>query len=134
VVRRLFAVIVIAAAGAAGAYVWLDTRTSEEFPPIQQEDPAPGSPPVVWVSGTLAEIVPESIEVREGDGPTVRIQRFAEGATRFFLPAHGEWRPLGDRAVARIGPGREVCVEVLLDDQRMLGLRVFLDTRCAPVP
>lgn len=128
--------LVIAAAGAAGAYAWMEARAdpARDLPRIEQDDPAPGSPPVVWVSGTLAEIAPDRIEVREGDGPTVAVQRFAGGATRFFVPAVGAWRPLGDRAVARLRPGREVCVEALLDEQRLLGLRVFVDTRCAPVP
>lgn len=135
VIRRLLLLVVIAAAGAAGAYAWLETRaTVGGLPPIQQEDPDPGSPPIVWVSGTLTGVDDSSLEVREGRGPTVEIQRFAEGATRFYQPAAGEWRRVAEGRVDRIPAGRSVCVEALLDGQRLLGLRVFLETRCAPVP
>jgi hypothetical protein len=135
VIRRLLLVVVIAAAGGAGAYLWLEGRaTVGDLPPIRQEDPDPGSPPIVWVSGTLTELRPTTLEIREGDGPTVEVQRFAEGATRFFQPAAGDWRRVPEDRVDDIPEGRRVCVEALLDGQRLLGLRVFLETRCAPVP
>lgn len=134
-IRRLLLVLLIAAAGAGGAYLWLDARaTVGGLPRIDREDPAPGSPPLVWVAGSLIEISASSLEVREGGGPTVRIRRFAEGATRFFQPVPGEWRRLDDAQVEGIEPGRAVCIEALLDGQRLLALRVFLDARCAPVP
>ena len=134
-ILRLLLVLAIAAVGAAGAYAWLERRpTGDDLPPIRQEDPEPGSPPVVWISGTVDAIASDRLEIREGEGPTVTVHRFAEDATRFFVPSPGRWRAVRSPAVESIRPGRPACVEALLDGDRLLGLRVLLDTRCAPVP
>ncbi len=132
-------ILLMAVAFAAGAFValnWLDSEEPEvtgATPRVEQRDPAPGDPPVVWVSGTLTAVTDARLEVQEGEGPTIRMERFAAGATSFQRLRGGRWRELPE-ARAEEQVGSPVCVEALHDEGDFLALRVFLDTTCSPRP
>lgn len=99
-------------------------------PPTSLVSPRPGQPPTVWIAGTLSAVGPQRIEVREGSGPTVTVQRLAEGATGFFEVRGGAWALL-PRAAA-VPPGGAACVEALMAGPALLALRVFLGAGCGP--
>lgn len=134
---RLLAIALAAAAGWAGATMWSDAQTPpasyEGVQVVRQNDPAEGTPPVVWVSGTLATVEPSRIVVREGSGPEVTMRRFAGDATSFHRPDGETWTQLGGPSIAA-AEGQAACVEALLDEGELLALRVFVGAGCSPVP
>lgn len=131
----------LAAAFGAGALLgasWTDgdrpVRDGEaRSPVVKQNDPDPGAPPVVWLSGRLVAVTEERVLLQEGDGPTVRLRRFAEGATSFHRLDGGAWREIAPARASAAG-GSRACIEALLDDGDFLALRVFLGASCSPAP
>lgn len=122
-----------AAAAVAVDRVVLTPPASEGVaPPVSRSEPGPGDPPLVWLEGTLESISDSELAVREGQGPRLVIQRFAAGATEFFLRQGDGWRELPTEETASISPGGRACVEALLDGRTFLALRVFLDAGCGP--
>jgi hypothetical protein len=93
---------------------------------------SPSDPPVVWLEGTVEDLDPSSLTLREGQGPRIRIRRFEEGATDFLRVEEGAWRELADQEVEILGVGGQACVEALLDGRTLFALRVFLGARCGP--
>jgi hypothetical protein len=85
---------------------------------------------VVWIGGTLVEVAPDSITVREAFGSVVRLQRLGQGATTFFEVSGTDWAEVPDGA--SIEAGRAACVETLLNGPTLLALRVFLGASCGP--
>jgi hypothetical protein len=106
----------------------------EEPPPVARSEPDPGSPPLVWLDGTLETVDDGSLGVREGQGPTVNLERAAAGGTRFFRLDGESWALLSEDDAAVVDPGQRVCVEALLDGRNLLALRVYLGAGCAPAP
>lgn len=104
----------------------------EVLPAVSPNQPGPGDPPVVWLSGTLEEVQDGHIAVREGQGPRISLQRLAHGATAFFRLDPGGWRQLAEDEVDLLEVGVDTCVEALLDGDTFLALRVFLGAGCGP--
>jgi hypothetical protein len=136
-VLRLLLLAVAFAAGLALASFWAGERepVRVESPPIvRQNDPERGSPPVAWLSGRIVAVTDERVILQEGeDGPTVRLRRFAEGATSFHRLRDGKWRDMPPAEASATG-GRTACIESLFDSGEFLALRVFLDSSCSPLP
>ncbi|HEX6261967.1 MAG TPA: hypothetical protein VF097_03865 [Actinomycetota bacterium] len=135
-IRRLLWVMVLLAAGAAAGYVWRDARPQaaapRNAPPVvEQNDPDPGGPPVVWLSGTLRDVTEERLTLQEGVGPTLDLTRFAGGATRFHRLGPGGWARV-PREEADAAAGQDACIEALLDQGELLAIRVFLGATCSP--
>jgi hypothetical protein len=116
-------------------------RASEPPPPratlpsVIQNEPGAGDPPVVWVAGTLEVLDQGHLAIREGsggEGPRIRLERLAEGATDFYRLDGEVWRELSPEEVDQFQVGERACVEALLDGQTFLALRVFLDASCGP--
>jgi hypothetical protein len=102
-------------------------------PVVARSEAAPGSPPLVWVDGTLEEIEARSLAVREGPGgPVVELDRAAAGATRFFRLDGEEWSSVAEDDIGPDAAGQRACVEALLDERTLLALRVFLGAGCGP--
>ncbi|HZB04507.1 MAG TPA: hypothetical protein VE737_09325 [Actinomycetota bacterium] len=102
-------------------------------PVVARSDAAPGSPPLVWLDGTLEEIETRSVAVREGeDGPVVELDRAAAGATRFFRLDDEEWSSVPEEDIGAEATGQRACVEALLDGRTLLALRVFVGAGCGP--
>lgn len=101
-------------------------------PPISRTEPRPGDPPLVWVDGSLEDVGETQLLLRQGEGPTVTVERFAGHATRFFRPYGDEWRQLAEDEIAAIGTEDEACIEALVDGEAFLAIRVFLERICAP--
>lgn len=124
----------------AGAAVAVDRFVLEpgaqvsDAPGVAAGDPAPGSPPLVWLGGTLDRIDAEGMAVREGQGPSVDLERAAAGGTRFYRLDGGRWAVLSEDEADGVETGQEACVEALLDGRNLLALRVFLGTGCGPAP
>lgn len=130
---RLLAVAVGLVAGGAIALTVLAPEPVERtdgIPAVEQHPPGPGDPPVVWLGGTLEEVGETELALREGEGPVIRLGRFAAGATRFLRLRGGEWRDAPGAAQA----GDRACIEALLDEGSFLALRVFLGSGCGPLP
>lgn len=108
-----------------------DVERPRQIPALEQHPPGPGDPPVVWLTGTLEEVGDSAVVIREGEGPSISLGRFAAGATRFLRLRGGEWREAPARAAEA---GQAVCVEALLDGDTFLALRVFLGSDCGPIP
>jgi hypothetical protein len=134
--RRIPLVLAAALAVALGA-----CRSPEPAPPgptlpgVTQNEPGAGDPPVVWVAGTLEVLEPGHLAIREGsrsEGPRIRLERLAEGATDFYRLDGEVWRELSTEQVDLLEVGERACVEALLDGQTFLALRVFLDSSCGP--
>jgi hypothetical protein len=87
---------------------------------------------VVWLDGSLEEVSESQLVIQEGEGPTLRVERFAAGATSFLRQEDGEWIELGQEEVGAIRPGQPACLESLLDGRTFLALRVFLGADCGP--
>ena len=105
----------------------------ETVPPASPNEPGPGDPPVVWLSGTLEDVQEGRLALREGGrGPRVELQRLAQGATAFYLLRDGSWEELAPEEVELLEVGQRVCVEALLDESAFLALRVFLGAGCGP--
>jgi hypothetical protein len=105
------------------------------LPSVIQNEPGPGDPPVVWIAGTLEVLDQGHLAVREGgggEGPRIRLERLAEGATDFYRLDGQVWRELSPEEVDLLQAGERACVEALLDGETFLALRVFLDSSCGP--
>jgi hypothetical protein len=129
--------LVLVAVGAAAAVsvdrlVLTPTSAEEPPPPVIGSEPGPGDPPVVWLDGSLEEVSESQLVIREGQGPRLRVERFAAGATSFLRQEDGEWIELGEEEVGAIRPGQPACLESLLDGRTFLALRVFLGADCGP--
>lgn len=105
------------------------------LPTVSQNEPGPGDPPVVWIGGILEAVDQGQLALREGtrgQGPRIRLERLAEGATDFYrLEAEG-WRELSPEEAELVQVGDHACVEALLDGRTFLALRVFLGSSCGP--
>ncbi|HEX9823940.1 MAG TPA: hypothetical protein VGB51_06050 [Actinomycetota bacterium] len=130
--RALAALLGLGAGLAVGAMALRPEAVQHDvdLPVVEQEAPGPDDPPVVWITADVEEVTAREVLVREGEGPQIRLGRFAAGATRFLRLEGDEWV----RAGSTPGAGTPVCVEALLDDGRFLALRVFLEATCSPVP
>lgn len=128
-------VVVLVGGGAGAGYLWRDARGPtvpvDGVPVVRQNNPDPGSPPILWVSGTIQEISRDRITIQEGSGPTLDLARFAGGATRFHRLSSGGWLRIPP-AVASAAAGEEACIEALLDEGELLAIRVFLEAACSP--
>jgi hypothetical protein len=108
---------------------------SRTLPSVTQNEPGAGDPPVVWVAGTLEVVDQGHLAIREGsqgEGPRIRLERLAGGATDFYRLDGDVWRELPSQEVDLLEVGERACVEALLDGQTLLALRVFLDASCGP--
>jgi hypothetical protein len=126
-----FLALVGLAVGACGGD---DEDRPEELPrpSIGPATPVAGQPPVIWVAGQVEEVSGDRVVVVEPEGPRVRLQRLAGGATRFFGLRDGAWRRLQRTDIELIEVGTPMCVEVFLDDPAYLALRVFVGAACGP--
>jgi hypothetical protein len=108
-------------------------RPSQRVPPVPARtggSVAPGEPPHIWVAGTLTDVTDSHIDVREGSGQTVEMQRLAAGTTSFYRIDGGHWARLSPQA--QVAAGQAACTEALLDGTNVLALRVFLGAGCGP--
>jgi len=90
----------------------------------------PSEPPVIWLGGVLATVRADHLELREGSGSLVRLQRLAGQATSFYRVAGSSWQRQADEAP--VPAGIDACVETLLDGTTFVALRVFLGAGCGP--
>lgn len=95
-------------------------------------EPGPGDPPLIWVDGTIEVLDDSHLEVREGEGESLRLERLAAGATAFLAPTEDGWRELVGTEVDELAAGDDACIESLLDGRTVLALRVFLGAECGP--
>jgi hypothetical protein len=105
------------------------------LPTVTQNEPGAGDPPVVWIGGTLEVLERGHVAIREGtggEGPRIRLERLAGGATDFYRLDGEVWRELSPEEVDLLNVGEPACVEALLDGQTLLALRVFLEASCGP--
>jgi hypothetical protein len=110
---------------------------AQSLPPVSPNEPGPDDPPVIWIAGTLEAVEGGFLTIREGaeaNGPRIRLERLAEGATSFYRLAGHAWQELPEDDAELVDVGERVCVEALLDGQTFLALRVFLGSSCAPGP
>jgi hypothetical protein len=126
---------------AALSLATVSCRTSEPpasgriLPTVSQNEPGPGDPPIVWIAGTVEVLEQGHLAVREGspgEGPRIRLERLAEGATDFYRLERQGWRELSAEEVDLLDVGDRACVEALLDGRTFLALRVFLGSSCGP--
>lgn len=135
-IRRLLWLVILVGAGVGAGYLWRDARTPTPpeggTPVVQQNDPDPGSPPVVWLSGRIREVAEDRITIQEGAGPTLDLTRFAGGATSFHRLDVDGWVRLPRVQADAAAVGLDACIEALLDQGEMLAIRVFLEATCSP--
>lgn len=106
---------------------------ASQVPTISTNLPGnPTDPPVVWLEGVIEELDSSTLALREGQGPTVEIRRFEEGATDFLRLVDGRWREVPEAEVDGVAAGGQACVETLLDGRTFFALRIFLGARCGP--
>jgi hypothetical protein len=90
-----------------------------------------GSPPVVWLGGTLESIANDHIVLKQGDGSEASLQRLADSATKFLHVSGDAWKqfvpPAGD------ANSRRACIETLMDGTNLVAIRVFVDVGCGPI-
>jgi hypothetical protein len=136
---RAILIMVLGAAVALGA----DYALRHRGEPVLPEESAvptvssnlpdnPGDPPIAWLEGTIEELEASTLTLREGEGPSIPIRRFEEGATDFLRLVDGSWRQLTEAEVEQLGPGGRACVEALLDGRTFFALRIFLGASCGP--
>jgi hypothetical protein len=128
----LAAILAIAPAACRSPEPATPART---LPPISQNEPGEGDPPIVWIGGTLEVLEQGQLAIREGtegQGPRIRLERLAEGATGFYRLEGEAWQELSSEEVDLLQVGERACVEVLLDGRTFLALRVFLGSSCGP--
>lgn len=122
-----------AAAVSADRLLIRPASSADATPPeVSDSQPGPGDPPVVWLDGTLAEVTDSQLSVQEGRGPSISVERFAAGATRFLRLDEDRWLELTEAEAAAVQAGQLACVEALLDGRTFLALRVFLGAGCGP--
>jgi hypothetical protein len=131
---RALLLLALGAAAALGADHVLRhaSSTAPASGVVDESEPGPGDPPVAWLDGHLAEVGAGRLVLQEGEGPTIRLERFAEGATKFLVLEPQGWRELGEDEVGAVEAGGDVCVEALLDGRIFFALRVFLGSSCGP--
>lgn len=129
--RGLLLLVLGAAAAIAAERVLLDGPVGAPPRPADSE-PQPGDPPLVWVEGTIEELDASHLEVREGEGEALTLERLAAGATAFLRAEGDAWRELGTAEVDALGAGEPACIESLLDGRTLLALNVYLGTECGP--
>ncbi len=101
-------------------------------PGIERTERGPTDPPLVWISGSLEEIGETQLILRDGEAPPITVERFAGGATRFYVPEGDSWRELETDEVQSAATGEDACIEALADGDAFLAIRVFLERTCAP--
>jgi hypothetical protein len=133
-IRGLLLLALGAAIAVSADRLLLRPAASEEpgSPQVSGSEPGPGDPPVVWLDGTLAEVTDSLLSVQEGRGPSIQVERFAAGATRFLRLDGEQWLELSQAETAAVEAGQQACVEALLDGRTFLALRVFLGADCGP--
>jgi len=103
-------------------------------PSIGAATVVPGQAPIVWVSGQSAAVSMTRLTIVESAGSKAVVHRLAEGATKFFVRDADTDRfvsmPEADALLVEVGT--PMCVESLLDERRMLALRVFVGAACGP--
>jgi hypothetical protein len=136
---RVLLIFALGGAVALGAQYALREQDAIQAPRSQQEPTistnlpgSPTDPPVVWLEGVIEELDASSLALREGEGPTIDIRRFEEGATDFLRLVNGTWREVPDGEVEGVAAGGQACVETLLDGRTFFALRIFLGARCGP--
>ena len=82
------------------------------------------------MGGTLTDVAPDHLKLKNGSGSVLTLQRLAEGATVFFRASGGVWRRLDP--LAQIGRGQSACVDTVMAGSNLLALRVFLGAACGP--
>jgi hypothetical protein len=105
------------------------------FPTVSENEPGPDDPPIVWIAGILEVLEEGQLALREGrqgQGPRIRLERLAEGATDFYRLEAEAWTELSPEEVDLLQVGEPACVEALLDGGTFLALRVFLGSSCGP--
>ena len=130
-VRGLLLLLLGAAGAIAAERVVFDERVAEA-PAASDTRPEPGDPPLVWVEGTIEQLEESRLEIREGEGEALTLERLAAGATTFLRADGDVWRELGPDEVAALRAGETACVETLLDGRTLLALHVYLGTQCGP--
>jgi hypothetical protein len=133
-IRGLLLLALGAAAAVSADRLLIRPASSADAPPPEVSDsqPGPGDPPVVWLDGTLTEVTDAQLSVQEGRGPSIPVERFAAGATRFLRLAGDRWLELTEAETGALQAGQQACVEALLDGRTFLALRVFLGADCGP--
>ena len=99
-------------------------------PSLSARPQGSNQPPEVWVGGTLTDVAPDHLKLRDASGAVLTLQRLAEGATVFFRASGGVWRQLDP--LAPISRGQAVCVDTVMAGSNLLALRVFLGAACGP--
>ena len=131
-VRRALAILLLLSA-LGGCDLFEEAPPADPgVPSVEQRSPVPGAPPIVWVGGSLQEIAEGHLTILGESEAIVRLQRLAEGATRFLVADGDAWRDLSPEETAGLEVGPRVCAEVLLDGTNLVALRVFLDASCGP--
>jgi hypothetical protein len=134
---RLFRALLLLGVGAAGALaadrlLSRNVEPTSQTPPIERIDPGAGDPPLVWIDGALENVGADQLLLRDGDGPTITVERFSGQATRFFRPDGDRWSELSSEDIDSIAGGEDACIEALVDGEAFLAIRVFLERACAP--
>jgi hypothetical protein len=134
---RTLLVFLLGAAVAIGAEYALRHRegpTEDRGTPVVSANlpDDPGDPPIVWLEGLIEGLDAAEMTLREGEGPTITIRRFEEGATDFLRLTGGRWRQLRTTEIDGLPPDQQACVETLLDGRTFFALRVFVGARCGP--
>ena len=101
-------------------------------PSIGAASIVPGQPPVVWVSGQSAAVSPSRLTIVEQDGSKAIVHRLSEGATKFFVLADGRFEQMPETDALLVEVGTPMCVESLLDERRLVALKVFVGAACGP--
>jgi hypothetical protein len=125
--------VLVALAGAACGGDPVGQAAELPGPSVGPATAGAGRPPVVWMAGQMEEVSRAQVVLVEPDGPRVRLQRLAGGATRFFRLQDGAWRRMENTDVDLIEAGTPMCVEVFLDERAYLALRVFVGAACGPM-
>jgi hypothetical protein len=103
-------------------------------PSTGTEAVVPGQAPVVWVSGQSAAVSTSRLTIVEHAGSKVIVHRLAEGATKFFVLSEGKFVSMPETDALLVEVGTPMCVESLLDERRLVALRVFVGGACGPRP
>ena len=135
-VRGLLLVVVGAAAAVAADRFVVRPEPSTEgaaVASVEETEPGPSDPPLVWVDGDVEEITDTELFLREGErGPRIRVERFAGEATRFYRLDDEGWTQVPGEEATAGATGEPACVEALLDAETFLAVRVFLGADCRP--
>jgi hypothetical protein len=132
--RLLLGLILLTAGAVGGALAeraWFESEPARSAAGVEENEPGPGDPPLVWLDGELQEVGDTELVLQDGDADPIEVQRFAGSATRFYRLAGGEWREIAETAT--VEPGDHACVEALLDGEAFLAVRVFLGSGCGPL-